>query len=157
MTKEELVHFTLKQLSESLITTPENFRFEDPSQPTTNGAFPGFTVIWQFKVKLDEDKFISDPLNTTKTIIVTYNKMARQISCFIYNREVNNFNHNITPEVTAVVQFNTHIPLIFNRTHREFINLKQSLIKRRNEKEFMDYMKKLQAIFPSLGDDELLK
>lgn len=157
MTKEELVHITIKQLSESLATTPENFKFEDPAQPTNNGAFPGPTVIWQFKVKLDEDRFISDPLNSTKTIIVTYNKMARQLSCLIFNKEVNSLNFNTTPDTTAVVQFNHNIPLFFNRTYRQFNNLKQSLLKRRNQKEYMDYMKKLQSIFPSTGDDDLFK
>lgn len=157
MTKEELVHITLKQLCESLKTTPENFRFEDGLNPTAHGAFPGPTIVWQFKVQTDTATYIPDPLNATKTIIVTYNKMANQLNCYIYNREVNNLSFNVTPETTATVQYSTHVPNCFYRTFRQFQNLNQSLIRRRNEKEYLDYLKKLAAIFPQTHDDELLK
>ena len=159
MTKEELVHLTLKQLSESLKTTPENFRLEDPSLgPTTsNGAFPGPTVIWQFRIKVEEDRFIPDPLNSVKTIIVTYNKLAKQLQCYIYNREVNNLNHAIMAEATAVVTYNDFLSPHLYRSYRQFMGLRNELIKKRNEKEFIDYMRRLNGIFPATHEDELFK
>lgn len=157
MTKEELVYITLKQLSESLKTTPENFRLEDPSLGNTNGSFPGPTIIWQFRIEIEENKFIPDPHNAVKTIIVTYNKLSRQLQCYIYNREVNNLNHAIMAEAQAVVTYNEWIPPFLYRSYREFTKLRQGLLKRRNDKEYLDYMRRLNNIFPTTGDDELFK
>lgn len=159
MTKEELIHITLRQLSESLKTSPENFRLEDISvAPVTgNSSFPGPTIIWQFKVRVDEDKYLPDPLNSVKTIIVTYNKMAKQLQCYIYNREVNNVNHAIMAEAQAMVQYNEFFPAFFNRTYRQFMTLRQSLINRRNEKEYADYLRRLNGIFPATHEDELFR
>lgn len=159
MTKEELIHLTLKQLSASLKTSPDNFRLEDPSLgPTTsNGAFPGPTVIWQFRLQIEENRFIADPLNSVKTIIVTYNKLAKQLQCYIYNREVNNLNHAIMPEAQATITYNDFIPTICYRTHRQFMALRQELIHKREEKEYIDYMRRLNGIFPATHEDELFK
>ncbi len=159
MTKEELVYLTLRQLSESLKTHPENFRLEDPSigSGTGNAAFPGPTIIWQFKVKVSDNELIPDPFNATKTIIITYNKIAKQIHCHIYHREVNNLNHAIMPEAQATIQFHDYLPLFFHRTYREFKSLRTNLIKRRNEKEYIDYMRRLHGIFPSIHEEELFK
>jgi hypothetical protein len=157
VTKEELVHLTLKQLQESLKLTPENFRLDDVTTGTTNNTWPGPTIIWQYRILLDEDKYIPDPLNSVKTIIVTYNKVARTIQCSIYNREVNALTYGNAPEVIATVAFNPHIPLLFFRTYRQFMSIRGSILKRRNDKEFMDYMKRLNGIFPSTHEDELFK
>ena len=156
MNKEELVHITLKQLSESLKITPENFRFEDSSLGHSSGNFTGPTIIWQFKVQL-EDKFIPDPLNSTKTIIVMYSKMSKQLSCHIYNREVNNLNHAIMPDTQVIIQYHDQAPAYLYRTYRQFISLKKSLIQKKNDKDFIDYMKKLTQIFPTAHDDDLFK
>lgn len=157
MTKEELVNVTLKQLSESLKNSPENFRLEDPSIGPVNGSFPGPTIIWQFKVEIEENKFIPDPLNSVKTIIVTYNKLARQIQCYIYNREVNSLNHAIMADAQATVTFNEWVPPFFYRTFRSFSHLRKELLKKRNNKEFMDYMKRLNNIFPATHEDDLFQ
>lgn len=159
MTKEELIHRTLKQLSESLKTTPDNFRLEDPSTgATTNGAvFPGPTIIWQFRVQIEENKFIQDPMNAVKTIIVTYNKLAKQLQCYIYNREVNNLNHAMMAEAQAIITYNEYLPIFFNRTYRDFMSLRKDLIKRKEEKEFLDYMRRLNGIFPATHEDEIFK
>jgi len=159
MTKEELIHLTLRSLSESLRTTPENFRLEDPSTgQTTNGAaFPGPTIIWQFRFEIEKDKYIQDPLNSVKTIIVCYNKMAKQLQCYIYNREVNNLNHAMMAEAQAVITYHDFIHPMFFRTYRQFMKLRKQLIKSRNEKEFIDYMKRLNGIFPATHEDDLFK
>lgn len=157
MTKEELVHLTLKQLSESLKTSPENFRLEDPSIGQVSGSFPGPTIVWQFRVKVDEDKYIQDPLNSVKTIIVTYNKMAKQLHCYIYNREVNNLNHAIMAEAQVVIHFHEFVPALFYRTYRQFLQIRKSLLKRKYDKEYLDYMRRLNGIFPATHEDELFK
>lgn len=155
MKKEELIHITLKQLSDSLITTPENFRLEDPELGNTQGSFPGPTIVWQHRLKVKEDTYIPDPLNATRTIIVTYNKMANQLSCFIYLREVNTLNHAIMPDSQAMVQC-FHFPIL-NRTYRQFTAIRKSLVQQRREKEYLDYMRKLNNIFPSTHEDDIFK
>ena len=155
MTKEELIHITLKQLSDSLALSPENFRLEDSELGSQQGNFPGPTIIWQHRIKVKEDTFIQDPLNATRTIIVTYNKMANQLSCLIYFREVNSFNTAMMADSQAMVQC-CSFPIL-NRTYRQFTAIRKSLIKARREKEYLDYMRKLNNIFPSTHEDELFK
>lgn len=156
MTKEELIYRTLKQLSENLKSSPENFRLEDTEIGTSSkDSYPGPTIIWQFKVKLKEDTYIQDPLNATRTIIVYFNKMARQMTCLIYFREVSNINHSIVPD--SQVMFQCYEWPTLNRTYRQFMKLRKSLINQRNEKEFLDYMKKLNNIFPSTHEDDIFK
>lgn len=157
MTKEELAHFTLRQLTESLKRSPENFRLEDPTLGSINGSFPGPTVIWQFRVQLEENKYIQDPLNSMKTIIVTYNQLAKQLQCYIYNREVNTLNHTMTADAQATVAYNKHIPVWFNRSHRQFMRLRKALLKRKTEKDYVDYMKRLNDIFPATHEDDLFQ
>lgn len=155
MTKEELIYITLKQLSESYKISPDNFRLEDSSVGPTNGTFPGPTIVWQFKVKLNENEYIQDPLNATRTILVTWNEMAKQISCHIYYREVNSMSHAIMADSQAMFQC-CNFPIL-NRTYRKFLKIRKKLIKARREKEYMDYMRKLNNIFPSLHEEELFK
>ena len=155
MTKEELIHITLKQLSENLKSSPENFRLEDAELGTPTGSFPGPTIVWQFKVKVKEDTYIQDPLNATRTIIVTFNKIAKQLSCLIYFREVNTLNQSVMPDTQAMFQC-SEFPIL-NRTYRQFMKVRQQLIKQRREKEFMDYMRKLNNIFPSTHEDDIFK
>lgn len=155
MTKEELVYITLKQLSDNLKSSPENFRLEDSSLGSTSGSFPGPTIIWQFKVKTKENEYIQDPLNANRTIIVTYNVMANQLSCLIYFREVNSYSSVATPESQATIQFG-YFPIL-NRTYRQYRSIRKLLVVRRREKEFWEYIKKLNTIFPSTHDDELFK
>lgn len=155
MKKEELIHITLKQLSESLKNSPDNFKLEDPSVAPVSNSYPGPTIIWQFRIKLEEDKYIQDPLNSVKTIIVTYNKIGRQLQCYIYNREVNNLNHAVMADAQASISYPEIVPTVFFRTYRQFSALRQSLIERRNNKEYIDYMKRLSGIFPGTHEDDL--
>lgn len=157
MTKEELVYITLRSLIESLNNQPDNFRLEDPSLGSTNGSFPGPTVIWQFRFKLEEDKYIPDPLNSVKTIIVSYNKVAKQLQCYIYNREVNNLNHAMMADAQATIVYHEWLHPMFFRTYREFSSLRKSLLKIRYEKEYLDYMKKLNNIFPTTHEEDIFK
>lgn len=157
MTKEELIHLTLKSLAESLKTTPGNFRLEDSSvnPVTTGGVFPGPTIIWQFRVEIEKETYIQDPLNAVKTIIVTYNKISKQLQCFIYNREVNNLNHAVMAEAHATITYHEFLHPMFYRSYRQFMQLRANIIKRRNEKEFIDYMKRLNNIFPHVHEDDI--
>lgn len=155
--KEELIHITLKQLKESFKASPENFRFEDTSGMSSYGNFPGPTIIWQLKVQIDEDIYIADPLNAVRTIIVTYNKISRQLQCYIFNREVNNLHHAMMADAQAIIRYNKYVPLLFYRTYRQFINIKDDLIVYRNEREFLNYIKKLNGIFPSTNEDDLFR
>ena len=159
MTKEELLHFTLKQLIESLKTTPDNFRYDDggATSSTANSSFPGPAIIWQFRVKLSEDNYIVDPLNNVKTIIVTFNKLANTLHCYIYNREVNSLSYMMTPEAQAVAKYNDFISPYFYRTYRQFSRIRRELLKSKEDKEYMDYMNKLNKIFPATHEDELFK
>ena len=157
MTKEELINLTLKQLIDSLGTAPQNFRLEDQElgYSSNRDSFMGPTIIWQFKVEMSNGYVINDPLNSTKTIIVTFNKMAKQISCYIYFREVNSTTTAMMPESQATQQL-LDIPIL-NRNYRLFTKLRKKLIQLKREKECVDYIKKLSTIFPTTHDDELFK
>lgn len=155
MTKEELIYITLRSLSENFKNSPENFRLEDPELKPSTGSFPGPTIIWQFKYKVKDDHYIQDPLNATRTIIVTYNKMASQLTCLIYFREVNTITSAVMPETQATFDCST-FPFL-NRTYRQFQSIRKSLIRQAREKEYFDYMKKLNNIFPATHEDELFK
>lgn len=157
MTKEELLNITLKQLKESLKTSPECFHLEDPgaglSPGVTNGSFTGPTIIWRYRVELG-GKMIPDPNNAARTIIITYSPALKQLSCHIYFREVNNINSAIMAEAQISVQY--EIPF-FNKSYRMFNSLKGRLIQRKRDKDNMEYLKKLNSIFPTTFDDDLLK
>jgi hypothetical protein len=157
MTKEELVYITLKQLGESLKRSPENFRLEDHSVAPASGNFPGPTIVWQFRIQLEEDKFIPDPLNSVKTIIVTYNKIAKQLQCYIYNREVNSMNHAMMADAQVTLTYHEFVPQVFYRTYRQFAGIRRALLKRKHDKEYLDYMKRLNNIFPATHEDDIFK
>lgn len=154
MTKEELVYLTLTQLTESLRIQPENFRLEDPALGTVGGNFHGPTIIWQFKIT-SNGVVIPDPLNNTRTIIVTYNKLGRQLQCYIYNREVNNLNHAIMADAQAAITFHDLIHPLFYRVYRQFMSLRKELIQMKYEKESLDYVKKLNSIFPATNEEDI--
>ncbi len=156
MDKEELVHLTLKQLNESLSVTPENFRFEDP-RLTVSSSFNCPTIIWQHRMKLDNDTYVQDPLNNVRTIIVCYNSVLRQVQCYIYHREVNHLNVAMMADAQAHVTYNRWVHPTFYRTYRQFTALTKRLTNARQEKEFLDYMKRLSGIFPGTHEDELFK
>jgi hypothetical protein len=155
MIKEELVHLTLKQLSESLKGSPENLRLEDTEIGPMNGNFLGPTLIWQFKVETKPGTYIQDPLNASRTVLVTYNKISNQLSCMIYFREVNSINHAIMADAHATIQL-YHIPW-FNRTYRQFMDIRSKLIEKKREQEYVEYLKKLSNIFPSTHIEDILK
>jgi phenylalanine-4-hydroxylase len=155
MTKEELVHLTLNQLSDNLSSSPQNFRLEDSEIAPITSGFLGPTIVWQFKVETDPGSYIQDPLNATRTIIVTYNDLTKQICCHIYFREINSFHHSCTPDSQATIQL-YDFPII-HRTYRQFRKLRNRLLKRKREQEYLDYLKKLNNIFPSTHVDELFK
>lgn len=157
MTKEELVYRTLNQLSESLKVSPENFRLEDSSVAPANGSFPGPTIIWQFRVQVDEDKYLIDPLNSVKTVIVTYNQFTKQLSCFIYNKEINTFNQLVMPEAQVMIEYSQMLPSFCYRTYRQFMSMRANLIKMRRNKEYVDYMKRLNSIFPTTHEEDIFK
>lgn len=151
MTKSELISITLKQLEERLKTHPECFKLEDPTIGSTTFTCP--TIIWQFKVEVD-NKIINDPNNAPRTIVVSYNKYHKQLSCAIYMREVNTVSNSIMADAT--VQVNFSYPLL-NKPFHQWRRLRKALIKRHKEKLNIDYLSKLTGIFPDTFEDELLK
>lgn len=163
MTKEQLLNITLKQLKESLKTSPECFLLEDPELKLPTGTNSGFgnsssnilgpTILWRFRVELG-GKLIPDPNNATRSIIVTYTPALKQLSCHIYFREVNNINSAIMADAQATVQY--EVPF-FNESYRRFMSLRKKLIQRSRDKENSEFLKKLNNIFPTTGDDGLLK
>lgn len=154
MTKEDLLNVTLKQLEESFRCSPECFQLEDPELKTKNSStFTGPTIIWKFRVDIG-GTYYPDPNNASRTIIVTYTSAFKQMSCHIFFREVNSIGSAFTSDTEVTVQYN--IPLL-NESYRRFMRLKKKLIKKRRDKENMEYLNKLSSIFPTTFDDDLLK
>jgi hypothetical protein len=151
MTKEDLIYLTIKQLKDSFRTSPESLILEDSEIKTSE--YPGPTIIWRHMLELN-GQMIQDPNNATRTIVITYNKMAQQLTTNIYFRDVTKFNHNIMPDAAATFTYK-YWPNLY-RSYRLFNQLRSKLIHRHHEKQNMDYIKKLTSIFPAAGDDDLL-
>lgn len=155
MSKEELIHLTIKQLSDNLEIAPQNFKLEDTALGPVNGNFISPSIVWQFKVELKQGLLVQDPLNATRTIVISYNKIAQQISCHIYFREVNSWNNGLSADSQATQQLYQYP--IFNRNYRAFQKLRKKLLAMKREQEYIDYLKKLNNIFPSTHVDDLFK
>jgi hypothetical protein len=152
MTKEELIYITLKQLKESFDTCPECLNIEEPGT-SSNSSHMGPTIIWKFRVVVD-GLTIPDPNNSNRTIIVTYNSMAKQLTVSIYFREINNLNHAVMADATATVKY-SEWPWL-HKSYRKFQSLREKLLRRQKEKENLEYLKKLSSIFPGTFEDDLL-
>ncbi len=150
MTKDELVLITLKQLEESFKNSPECFHLDDSEIGQTN--YPGPTIIWKFRVELD-GKTIQDPNNATRTVIVTYNNMAKQLTTYIFFREVNNISNTIMADAVATTKY-SEWPWL-HKSYRKFNNLRKALLQKHREQENIEYIKKLSSIFPSTFEDDL--
>lgn len=120
-------------------------------------GFSGPAIIWQFKVEIEENKFIADPLNATKTVIVSYNTISKQLNCQIHNREINNLNHTLHADVQVTITYHPHLHPMFYRTFRNFTKLRRKLLKMKSDKEYINYMKKLSVIFPATHEDDLFR
>jgi hypothetical protein len=157
VTKEELLNITLKQLNESLRVSPECFHLEDPesglSPGLSNNSFTGPTIIWKYRVEL-AGRVVPDPNNAARTIIMTYSPALKSLSCHIYFREVNGINSAMMADAQISVLYD--FPS-FNESYRRFMKLKKKLVQRKRDKESMEYLKKLNSIFPTTFDDDLLK
>jgi hypothetical protein len=150
MTKEELIHITLKQLIESFKVSPECFQTEacDSSGRTPIGPM----ILWRFRVELEGNN-IPDPNNPSKTILVVYNEMAKTLTCNIFLRDVPDFNKAIMADGDATI----HLTFPFlNRSYREFKDLRKRILRRKLELKGMEYLNKLRSIFPTTHDDDLL-
>ena len=153
MTKEELVELTLKQLSDNLDSCPDCFElFEDPEWPEANVTKTYCTIMWKFMVEIGDQNY-PDPNNSPRTIIVTYSFSAKKLSCYIFFREVDSPNKAMMAD--AGVEITYKIPIL-NRSYRVFTRLRKSLIRLLKEDDNLDYLKKLNSIFPAALDHNLL-
>lgn len=151
MTKEEVMCATLKQLSDSLRISPERFKLEDPE--VGECTFPGPTIIWKFKVELD-GQYIQDPNNAPRTIIVTYNSMGRTLSCAIYLRDIGSYT-NMAPD--ALIKVNYNVWCYFYKSYWRFMKLRKQLIEVHKNNTNLHFLKKLNSIFPSALDENILE
>ena len=151
MTKEDLIYLTIKQLKDSFRSSPECLTIEDLE--VGNTQYPGSTIIWKHMVELG-GKMIQDPNNATRTIVLTYNTMAKQLTASIYFRDISNFNHNIMADASTTYTYK-YWPNLY-KSYRMFMKLRSKLISKHQDKLNMDYIKKLTNIFPTAGDDDLI-
>lgn len=152
MTKDELINITLKQLIDSFRNSPERLHLEDPELGGNN--YLGPTIVWKFKIEID-GKSVQDPNNAIKTVIVSYNPVAKQLTAYIFFRDVSSIHSTIMADAVATIKYNKY-PWM-HQSYRKFMYLRKKLIQRHREKESIDYIKKLSAIFPAIFDDELLR
>lgn len=152
MTKDELMQLTIKQLSESLTNSSECFELhEDPTWPYTDPHKPNITILWKFRVVLNGDN-IPDPNNSPRTIILNYSIPYKRLSCHIFFRDVEKVTQAIMADAT--VEVHCKWPF-FNKTYRSFSRLRARVLQKIKEKEHLDYLKKLNSIFPTILDENL--
>ena len=140
MTKEELINLTLKQLQDSLRTSPECFSIEDHSVGCSSTAS---SILWKFRVEIDGDS-IPDPNNANRTVVVTYHKSSKQITAQIFFREIYNANSTIMPDAIVTVKYNRW-PILY-KSYRDFIKLRKKLIKLHVSRQNINFLKKLNTI-----------
>lgn len=152
MTKDELIQLTIDQLSESLNSSLVCFELhEDPVWPYIDPSKYYTTILWKFKVEVDGNA-IPDPNNSPRTIILGYCHSTKQLSCQIFFRDVESPNKAIMADAT--VRMTYKVPML-NKSYRKFSKLRKTIIKRLKEKDQLDYLKKLNSIFPTALDENL--
>ncbi|MEM4726288.1 MAG: hypothetical protein QXG63_05050 [Nitrososphaerales archaeon] len=152
MTKKDLLLLTLKQLKESFDLAPECLALEGIDDK--NGKLFSPTIVWRRLVELEDNKLIQDPNNAARTVIVTYNKITQQMTANIYFRDVVSLSTNIVPDATVSVVYK-YWPYLY-KSFRIFMGLTTKLQQRRQNKQHIDYMRKLASIFPTAGDNDLM-
>lgn len=152
MDKEELIYLTLQQLEDSLNETPHRLSLDDPE--IGNGQFPGSTIFWKPTVEID-GKITQESGNIPSTVMVSYNKLYKQISAHIFFREVNSLNSAMIADASAYYCYK-YWPRLY-RSFRLFMRIRAKLIAMHQDKHRMDFVKKLMTLFPGAGDKDLLK
>lgn len=152
MTKEELIDLTLKQLRDSFENSPECLHLEE-SNSTYGNNTTGPTIIWRHRVEINGER-IQDPNNSSRTIIASYSTISKQLTVSIFFREVNNLNHALMADATAVVKYSDW-PWM-HKSYRRFQSLRKKILKLQKEKESLEYLRKLSSVFPGTFEDDLL-
>jgi len=152
MTKDELIQLTIKQLNESLNSSPECFELlEDPLWPILDTTKSYITIVWRLKIDINGDTYL-DPNNSPRTIILSYSFFSKKLSCYIYFRDVDSPHKAIMADAAIDVAYKFPI---FNKSYRKFKKFRTNLINKIKEKEQLDYLKKLNCIFPAALDEKL--
>jgi hypothetical protein len=154
MHKDYLLELTIKQLCESLNSSPECFELHwDPRWPSADRRVEYTIIAWKFKVHVD-GKTILDPNNSPRTIILTYVYRNKTLKCDIYFRDVEVTSVIAIPD--ASIEITYRIPIL-NKSYRAFSKFRKMLLNKIKHKEAIDYVKKLSSIFPSALDDNFLR
>lgn len=152
MTGDELVQLTIKQLSDNLANSIECFELsEDPEWPNSESIRTYTTIVWRFRVALEGQSY-PDPNNAPRTVILSYSRLHKKLGCYIFFREVENPSKAIMADAT--IELTYKIPY-FHKSYRKFLKLRKNLIKKLEEKDKLDFLKKLNSIFPAALDDNL--
>lgn len=150
MTKEDVLKITLKELISAHERAPECFEITD--KEVDQGLLTSSTTIkWSFKVKV-QDEILDDPNNASRTIILSYNPIIRQLSCSIFFREINNMHHAILSDASTSVEY--RFPLL-HKNYRQFRQLRKSIIAHTKRIESDKFLNKLGSIFPSIFEDDV--
>ena len=150
MTKEELMIITLKQLKDSAKHSPECLSLEDPE--LGHSGHSGISIMWKFRVEVDGNT-IQDPNNAARTVIISYNKFHKQMIAQIFFREIYNANTAIMPDAIVIVKYKRW-PFLY-KSYRDFRSLRKLILKSHFGRQSINYLKKLNSIFPSALDDHL--
>lgn len=150
MTKDDVLRIAVEELLGAHKRAPECFeiidKIIDPSLSSLNT-----TIKWSFKVQLD-GQIIDDPNNAARTIILVYNPVMRQLSCFIFFREVTNIHHAVLSDASTSVEY--RFPIL-NKTYRQFESLRRRILAHKKNVENDKFLRKLGGIFPSIFDEDI--
>jgi hypothetical protein len=156
MKKHELIELTLEQLIESFKTSPESFEYEDQDySPHKMCANP--TIIWQpkFELRDNQGSIVTDPHQKEKTVIVSFNPNTGEMSCYIFNKAVNNLSSFAGIAADAAILSVRNFSK-WRSDYRKFSKLSRLIKAKDRTKESDKFLRKLCSVFPGTLDKHIL-
>ena len=141
MTRRELVGLTLDQLISAFAEEPNNFSIEitDVTSRGYSNALHS-SIMWRDKTN-------------GRTIVMLYNKKAKELQCTIYAHDIQNINNmsSLTPD--AAMCSDVKWFKIFDSNYKKFDILRKLIVHKDIHNKNHEFLDKLRHIFPSMMDD----
>ncbi len=156
MKKWELIGLTLEQLLERQRQNPESFEYSDKSYPIVGGGGQP-TIYWQPKLTIKSDsRTISDPNESQKAVIITFNDFTNQLICYIHSAITTTGIKALESKHADASMVDDRNFIKYRANWRKFQQLANAIKEHDRTKENERYLKKLFSIFPGTLDKHLL-
>lgn len=148
MENHELIGITLDRLLAHFKESSESFEFNDGN--TMSHTLP--TITYRPKIQLSEHTTYSVPdPNNEHAVMVCWNETTNTMSCHIFAKAPPNLN----PVLADIqIQCSRYFEK-WRSNYKKFNELRELIADRDAYKHNMNYLKKLQSVFPDTLDDKL--